>query len=375
MNSKTFSEINTEFTLPKDSYLNSASQTLCPTVVLDTFVKYANNYDAHDEYELVRGKVQKLINCRKDTEVVFTHGNNHSLNLLAHGICKRWNINDCVIVPESEHHANLIVWQKLSAMYNFRFETVNVIKDGSLDLGHLHDILDGCEGKILYSMSHISNSIGFVQPVKEIFAKVKEYDGITVLDASLSISRVKIDVQDMDIDFLTFTSHKFFSPTSVGILYGKHKLLEKLESIIWGDANSDLVPWKLEVGKPNICGVMALGSAIDWFMSYDIEDITVHDKLMNANMQMMLNELEFVKVFHPGYYKGGLISFNVEGQYAVDVGDYLRKEGIIAKAGFLNARPIVEEKFVNGVVRVSWSHYNTKDDIELLRVALIKAYQ
>lgn len=375
MNSKTFSEIKNDFSLPQEAYFNSASQTLCPTVVLDTFVKYANNYNAHAEYEQVRGKVQKLINCKKDNEVVFTHGNNHSLNLLAHGICKKWGVRDCVIVPESEHHANLIVWQKLSDMYGFRFETVNVIKDGSLDLGHLVDLLDSCEGKILYSTSHISNSIGFVQPIKSIFAKVKEYDGITVLDASLSISREKIDVQDMDIDFLTFTSHKFFSPTGVGILYGKHKLLEKLESIIWGDANSEYIPWKLEVGKPNICGVMALGSAIDWFMSYDLEDIHVHDKLMNANLQMMLNELPFVKVFHPGYYKGGLISFNVQGHYAVDVGDYLQKEGIVAKAGFLNARPIVEEKFVNGVVRISWSHYNTKDDIERLRVALAKAYQ
>lgn len=375
MNSKTFSEIKADFSLPQEVYFNSASQTLCPTVVLETFVKYANNYDAHADYELVRGKVQKLINCRKDSEVVFTHGNNHSLNLLAHGICKNWGVRDCVIVPESEHHANLIVWQKLSDMYDFRFETVNVIKDGSLDLGHLDDILDSCEGKILYSMSHISNSIGFVQPVKAIFARVKEYDGITVLDASLSISREKIDVQDMDIDFLTFTSHKFFSPTSVGILYGKHKLLEKLESIIWGDANSEFVPWKLEVGKPNIGGVIALGTAIDWFTQYDIEDIYVHDKLMNANLQMMLNELEFVKVFHPGYYKGGVISFNVEGHYAVDVGDYLKKGGIVAKSGFLNARPIVEEKFVNGVVRISWSHYNTKDDIEQLRIALTKAYR
>lgn len=374
MKLKNFSEINQDFSPLNKTYLNSASQTLCPTQVVKTLAEYCNNFEAKDEYELVRTKAKSLINAQKDSEIIFTHGNNYGINMVARSICSSWNVNDCVIVPESEHHANLDIWKDLANYYEFRFETVNVIKDGSLDLGHLEDILDSCDGKILFSVSHISNSIGYVQPIKELFAKVKEYEGITLLDASLSIGREKIDVQDIDADFVTFTGHKFYGPTGVGILYGKHKWLDRLDPLILGDNNSRLLPWRLETGKPNVSGIIALGSAIDWFTSYDIESFGARDKLMNANFQMMLNELDFIEIFHPGYYKGGVISFNIKGHYPNDVGEFLLKENIILKYGYLNARPIVEEKFPNGVLRLSWACYNTKDDVEALRLGLLKYY-
>jgi len=374
MNSKIFSKVKSDFTLPDKTYLNSASQTLIPNQVKNSYLDICNKIDARKEYENVRQKVKLLINSKKDNEVVFTQGNNHSINMIAKSICHKWHSNDCVIVPESEHHANLLIWQYMSIEYGFRFETVNVIKDGSMDLGHLEDLLDSCDGKILFSMSHISNSIGYVQPVKSIFDKVKEYDGITLLDASLSIGRELIDVQEFNIDFLTFTGHKFYGPTGVGILYGKQKYLDKLEPTILGDSNSTLLPWKLEIGKPNIASVVMLGSAIDWFTSYDLESFHTYDKLMNANFQMMLNELDFVEIFHPGYYKGGLIGFNLHGHHPAYVGEFLSNEGIVLKYGHLNARPIVEEKFPNGILRLSWACYNTKEDVEQLRQGLIKFY-
>lgn len=374
MSSKNFSKIKEDFTLPKQTYLDNASQTLLPNQVRQALFDYCNRFDIDEEYEQVRTKVKNLINAKRDSEIVFTHGRNQSINLVAKNICKNWHVKDCVIVPESEHHDNLYIWEKLSALYEFRFEKVNVIKDGSLDLGHLEDILESCEGKILFSISHISNSIGYVQPIKNLFSKVKEYDGLTFLDVSLSIGQEQIDVQDMDIDFLVFTAHKFYGPLGVGVLYGKHKHLEKLEPIFIGESKGQLLPWRLEIGKPNLNGVISLGSAIDWFTQYELDSFSSHNKLMNATLQMMLNDLDFVKIFHPGYYKGGLISFSVNGQYPEDVNEFLVKENLIIKHGFLNSRPIVEEKFSNGVLRVSWSCYNTKDDIENLKVALLKYY-
>jgi len=317
MNSKIFSKVKSDFTLPDKTYLNSASQTIIPNQVKDSYLDICNKIDARDEYEFIRQKVKLLINSKKDNEIIFTQGNNHGINMIAKSICHKWHSNDCVIVPESEHHANFLIWQYMSIEYGFRFETVNVIKDGSMDLGHLEDLLNGCDGKILFSMSHISNSIGYVQPVKSIFDKVKEYDGITLLDASLSIGRETIDVQDFNIDFLTFTGHKFYGPTGVGMLYGKQ---------------------------------------------------------MNANFQMMLNDLDFIEIFHPGYYKGGLIGFNVHGHHPAYVGEFLLNEGIVLKYGHLNARPIVEEKFPNGILRLSWACYNTKDDVEHLKQGLVKFY-
>ncbi len=374
MSSKNFSKIKEDFALPNQTYLNNASQTLLPNQVRQSLFDYCNRFDIELEYESVRSKIKQLINSRRDSEIVFTHGRNQSINLIAKNICKNWHANDCVIVPESEHHDNLYIWQQLSMTYNFRFETVNVIKDGSLDLGHLNDILESCEGKILFSISHVSNSIGYVQPIKDLFRTVKEYEGLTVLDASLSIGQEKIDVQDIDADFLVFTAHKFYGPFGVGVLYGKHKHLEKLEPLLIGESKSQLLPWRLEIGKPNLNGVIALGTAIDWFTSYDLESFSAHNKLMNANFQMMLNDLDFVKVFHPGFYKGKLISFNVTGHYPDDVNEFLIKENVIIKHGFLNARPIVEEKFPNGVLRLSWDCYNNKDDVEQLKSALVKFY-
>lgn len=372
MKSKNFSRIKEDFDIPNAVYLDSATKTYCPKPVIDTLSQISNQYDFLDSYELVRHKVSSLINAKKESEIVFTYSNTHSLNIIAQGICHTWKPKDCIIVPESEHYANLNIWRTLSVHYGFRFETVNVIKDGSLDLGHLEDILEDCDGKILFSISHISNTIGYVQPIKELFAKVKEYDGITVLDASLSISREHIDVQDMEVDLLTFGSNTFFGPTGTGVLYGKHKILEKLNPLIW-DNSSDQIPWKLESTVPNI-GVVALGSAIDWFKQYDLEDFKCHNRLLNAVTLTALNDLDFVEIFHPGFYKGGLISFNVKGKYPKDVEAFLKKNNIIVNSGFLDAQMIVEEKFVNGVVRASWSCYTTNDDIQLLKSTLIQCY-
>ena len=374
MKLKNFSGIKEDFDIPNAVYLDSASKTYCPKPVITTLSQISNQYDFLDDYEQVRHKIKSLINSKKESEIVFTYSNTHSLNILAQGICHTWKPKDCIIVPESEHYANLNIWKILSEHYGFRFETVNVIKDGSLDLGHLEDILEACDGKILFSISHISNTIGYRQPIKELFSKVKEYDGITMLDASLSISREKIDVQDMQIDLLTFGANTFFGPTGTGVLYGKHKILEKLSSLIW-DNNSNQIPWKLESTTPNISNVIAMGSAIDWFNQYDLESFQSYDRLLNATIQSELSDLEFIEIFHPGYYKSGLISFNVKGKYPKDVETFLRKDNIIVNSGYLDAQAIVEEKFVNGVVRASWHCYTTKEDIVQLKDSLIRCFE
>ncbi len=398
MKSRTFSEIKQEFDLPNVTYFDNAATTFCPNVVVSALVDYHTNYKANihrgihrlaekatDEYEGVRTKVKSLINAKKDSEIVFTSGTTHSINLIALGFCHKWGINDTIIVPESEHHANLLPWINIAEKNEINFQKINVIKDGSLDLAHLEEVLDDCAGRILFSIAHVNNTIGNVQPIKELFDLVKQYDGVTVLDAAQSIAKEVIDVQDLNADFVAFSAHKLYGPTGVGVLYGKQKYLEKLEPIFWGgDMISSVgwdtirvnqLPWKLEAGTPNIGGVIAMGAAIDWFKSYDIEDLKVHSKLMNANIQMMLNDLDFIDPFHPNFYKAGLISFNVKGCHPNDVAQLLEAQNIAVRSGFLCAQPIVEEKFINGVVRASWACYNTKDDIENLRKGLVTCYE
>lgn len=395
MNSKNFSKIKEDFVLPNIVYLDNAATTLCPEPVIKKLVDYHRDYKANihravhslgikatDEYEAVRQKVATLVNAKSKNEVVFTSGTTHSINLIAFGYCNKWGANDTVIVPESEHHANLVTWIKASEAFGFQFKTVNVIKDGSLDLGHLIDLLDDTNGKVLFSMAHISNTTGYVQPVKQIFEMVKSYDGITVLDAAQSVAKCDIDMNRDRIDMLAFSGHKLYGPTGVGVLVGRIKYIDKIDPMFWG---GDMVkevhwggiipsslPYKLEAGTTNIGGVIAMGAAIDWFKSYDIEDFKSHNLLINATIQMAFDEMDFIEVFHPGTYKGGVISFNIKGQHPEDVAQLLNAQKIAVRSGFLCAQPIVEEKFPNGMLRVSWACYNTKDDIDALVAALHK---
>lgn len=397
MNLKNFSKIKEDFKLPEITYLDNAATTFCPTPVIDKLVEYHRDYKANihravhslgikatDEYEAVRQKVAKLVNAKSKNEVVFTSGTTHSINLIAFGFCNKWGINDTVIVPESEHHANLLPWIKASEKFGFQFKTVNVIKDGSLDLGHLHDLLEESKGKVLFSMAHVNNTIGHVQPVKAIFEMVKEFDGITVLDCAQSISKENVDMNRDRIDMLAFSAHKLYGPTGVGVLVGRLKYLDKIEpqfwggdmvsSVHWGQISENTIPYKLEAGTPNIGGVIAMGAAIDWFNSYDFESFQSHNKLLNATIQMAFNEMDFIEVFHPGFYKAGLISFNVKGIHHSDVAQLLNTQKVAVRSGFLCAQPIVEEKFPNGLLRASWACYNTKEDIDNLVTALNKAH-
>ena len=398
MKLRNFSEIKDDFNLPDLVYLDNAATTFCPEVVVGSLIDYHRNYKANihrgihrlaeratAEYEGVREKVRKLLNAKRDSEVVFTSGTTQSLNMIAMGLCSSWGAGDSIIVTEAEHHANLLPWINIAEKNGINFHKINVIKDGSLDLAQLEETLDECSGRILFSIAHVNNTIGNIQPIKALFKLVKEYEGITVLDAAQSIAKETVDVQDLDADFVAFSGHKFYGPTGVGVLYGKQKYLEKLDPVFWGgdmisEVHWDVIkvnqlPWKLEAGTPNIGGVIALGAAIDWFMGYDIESFQAHSKLINATMQMMLNDLDFIEVFHPSYYKAGLISFNVKGCYPADVAQLLDVQNIAVRSGFLCAQPIVEEKFPNGVVRASWACYNTKDDVEKLRTALITCYE
>lgn len=382
MSSKTFSKINSDFAIRQSIYLDSASTSFCPTDVVDAVSTYNFTKEAKD-YNTVRTTVRNFINARRDNEIVFTSGATHSINLIAYGLCSKWRENDLIIVPESEHYSNLLVWHQIAQQHGLQFETVNVIKDGSLDLGHLQELLENAPGKILFSMAHISNSIGFEQPVQAIFNLVHQYDGITVLDASQSINKCKIDVQEMEIDFLAFSSHKMYGPTGIGVLYGRQKLLEKFDPLFyggvmvrqvhWSDIELNILPWKLEAGSQNISGILGLEQAILWMNSYGIDSFVAHNNAMSQYFASRISELDFIEVFHPGP-KNGLGSFNIKGIPSYDVAPLLEKSNIVIKSGFLSAQPIVEEKYVKGVLRASWACYNTENDIDHLCNALIRAY-
>jgi cysteine desulfurase/selenocysteine lyase len=368
MKLKSFTEIKQDFLLPNLTYLDNATRTYPLKTVIDSY-----NHNSVD-FEHVRESIRSFINAKKSSEVIFTSGVIHGLNTIANSICTKWGFRDTVIIPESEPSYNSDLWNKLSFRYNFDFKKVNVIKDGSLDLGHLEEILEECTGKILFSISHASESIGNVQPIKELFSKIREYDGLTILDVSNTIGKEIIDVQDLDADFVLFNGQNIYGPTGVGVLYGKHKKLEKLSSLFY-DEDEKLLPEKLENFETNVQGIIALGRAVDWHLDQDMQSISARYLLLNADVQMMLGSLDFVKIFHPSYYKSGIISFSMNDCFPLDVEEKLLSQGIQVKCGFLNSKNIIEEKFSNGIIRVSWALYNDKSDIEKLENSLKSCYK
>jgi cysteine desulfurase/selenocysteine lyase len=396
MNSENFSQIKDDFDLPDVIYLDNAATAFVPRCVIEAQNNYYKNFKANVhrgihslgdratvEYESVREKVCKLINARKSKEIVFTSGTTHSINILAKGLTAQFNDNDAIIVAESEHHANLVPWMEASYRTGCRFEPINIIKDGRLDLGHLQDVCSSVKGRILFCIAHISNTTGYEQNLAELIGVVHSFNGYVIVDAAQSVSKRKIDVQDLDIDFLAFSGHKLYGPTGVGVLYGKLKLLDKVEPFMLGGDMISYVhldryglaelPYKLEAGTPNIAGVIGMGAAIDWFLSYGAENFEAHDKKLSKAFNDALENLDYIKIFHPGK-KSGLISFAVDDVHPQDLATFLNLQNIAVRSGFLCAQPAVEEFFKSGVNRASWACYNDVEHAILLATALDKSY-
>lgn len=353
MNSKNFIETDVV-------YFDSATQNLIPLDI-------KNHYLSPDrDIDWARNVIKNFISAEKSKEIVFTNGNSHSVALIISGLKKNWRPNDTIIVPESEHGVNFEPWKKFAEDSECFFETINIIKDGRLDLGHLEEVLTNANGKILFSVSHVSATTGYLQPLDEVFSMIKQYDGITVLDATHSITNEVINVQEQLVDILFFHSANTYNYPGVGVLYAKQKILEKIEPIFL--ETDDLLPYpeRLESSYLNYNGIISLSKSIEWLQNFGMNSIKSRYLLMNANLQMVLNEMPSIDIFHPNFYKAGIISFTVRNHHSLDIRDYLKTQNIIVSAGKFHSRFLIDKD----IIRLSWDVNNTKDDVERLNLAL-----
>ncbi len=366
MNSKNFLEINDYFENSNVTYFDSAEKNLIPTHIKSQYLS------PDKDISWARSIIKDFISAEKAKEIVFTHCNSHSFSLIASGLKKFWRPNDTIIIPETEYFTNYEVWKKLSEETDCFFETINVIRDGRLDLGHLEEILENSTGKILFSMSHVSNSTGHVQPVRDLFSLIKQYDGLTVLDATFSINHEQINVCEDLIDFLVFNSSNCYNYPGISVLYAKQKLLEKIDPLFVETIDKLSYPEKLETKQLNLNGIVSLAKSLDWIQGLGLDNVKSKYLLTNASIQMIFQELDFIEVFHPNFYKGGIITFNIKGKNCLDVQDFLRSENIEVSAGLFDSKVLLEEKYINGLLRVSWALNNTKDDVLILKDSLKK---
>ena len=369
-------------------YFDSAATSFKPNSVVNSIVDYYTNYTANahrgdydisfavdTKYEGVRNKVQRFINAEKREEIVFTSGATQSLNMIAKGFFEEYlNDGDEVLLTKSEHASNILPWFEIKKNIKIKYIELD---NGIITIENV--IKSITPNTKVISIAHVTNVLGDKRPVKEITEYAHKKNILVVLDAAQSIPHMKVDVTDLDVDFLAFSGHKMCGPTGIGVLYGKYDLLEKMNpQNVGGGMNNEFesnmtykykrAPYKFEAGTPNIAGVIGLGSAIDYINKIGIDNIENYVLDLRKYAIEKMEKLNNIEIYNKDIETSTIV-FNVKGVHSQDTATYLNKHGICVRAGNHCAKILKDEIKVTNTCRVSIYLYNTKDDVD----ALIKA--
>ena len=375
-------------------YLDNAATSQTPRQVIDVIVDYYSNYNANihrgvhslsqeatDKYEQARQKIQKHFNAEHSHEIIFTSGTTHSINLVASGFSSFLKKGDEVLVSAMEHHSNIVPWQMMCEKTGVKLKVIPMNEEGELMLSEYDDLLS--EKTKLVFVNHISNTLGTINPIKEIIDKAHQVGAAILIDGAQACPHLVPDVQDLDVDFYTASAHKMCGPTGVGMLYGKEELLKKLppyqgggemiEEVTFEKSTYAELPHKFEAGTPNICGGIAFGAAIDYMNSIGFENIATYENELLKYATQELNKIEGLKIYGTSKNKTSVISFNLEGIHPYDVGTILDKMGIAVRTGHHCTQPIMDFYSVPGTVRASFAFYNTLNEVDVFVEAVKKA--
>lgn len=378
-------------------YLDSAATSQKPVQVIEAIKAYYefDNSNVHrgvhtlgnratDKYEGAREKVRKFINAQSTQEIIFTRGTTTALNTVATGY-GRANVveGDEIVITHMEHHSNIIPWQQLAKEKNATLKYIELEADGTLSLEKVRATVTP-KTKIV-SVSMASNVLGTINPIKEIAQIAHANGAVMVADGAQAAPHMKIDVQDLDVDFLGFSGHKMCGPTGIGVLYGKKEHLEKMEPIEFGGEMIDFVglyestwkelPWKFEGGTPIIAGAIGLGAAIDFLTDIGLDNILEHEHKLAGYAMDQLETIDGLKIFGPRdpMKRCGLVTFNLDDVHPHDVATVLDMNGIAVRAGHHCAQPLMKCLQQVATARASFYLYNTEEDIDRLVAGLRSA--
>ena len=364
-------------------YFDNAATTFKPQCVVDALNEYYLNYTANAhrgdydfahqvdvKYEEARNKVAQFINANSN-EVVFTSGTTMSLNMIAHGL-KNITENDEILITEAEHASNVLPWFKLSERTNCKVKYIELDSEGRLTTTNLKKALNP-HVKIV-SLAHITNVLGYCFDVKEFAKIIHENGSLFILDGAQSVPHMKIDVKDLDVDFLAFSGHKMCGPTGIGVLYGKYQLLEELDTMmVGGGMNSKFdncgvigylyPPQKFEAGTQNIAGAIGLGKAIDYLNSIGMDNIQKYEKELHDYAIKKLNDVDIIHVYNKNA-DSGIITFNVKNVFAQDAASLFNSYGIAVRSGQHCAKILLNKLDTDATVRASLYFYNTFEEID-----------
>ena len=400
---KTINEIRADFPILKRLinkqpliYFDNGATSQTPVQVVDRIVQYysyenANihrgvhtlSQEATDLYEQARQKLQKHFNAQKSSEILFTAGTTHAINLVASGYGALMQAGDEVIVSASEHHSNIVPWQLACQRSGAKLKVIPMDEYGVLDLEAYNSLLT--ERTKIVCVQHVSNALGNIHPVKEIIELAHQRGAVVIVDGAQAAPHLQIDVQALDVDFYAVSGHKMYAPTGIGMLYGKEALLlalppyqgggEMIKEVCFEKSTYADLPYKFEAGTPNICGGIAFGAAIDYMHSLGLADMAAYEHKLLAYAIEKLQTIEGIILYgNPDLEKRtAVISFNLKGIHPYDVGTILDKMGIAVRTGHHCAQPIMDFYHIPGTIRASFAVYNTFDEIDTFVEGVKKA--
>ncbi|MBI2258034.1 MAG: cysteine desulfurase [Flavobacteriia bacterium] len=375
-------------------YFDNGATSQKPQSVLDSINKFYSKDNANihrgvhhlsqkatNEFEESRKTIARFLNASTHEEIIFTKGTTDGINLIAFSFGELLKEGDEVLITAMEHHSNIVPWQMLCERKKCSLKVLPINENGELLLEEIDQYIS--EKTKIFAFTHISNTLGTVNPIKELVQKAHQFGAVAVVDGAQSIQHKPIDVQDLNCDFYLFSGHKVYGPTGIGVLYGKEKWLEKMppyqgggdmiKKVTFQKTTYNELPFKFEAGTPHIAGGICLGKAIEYLSQFNFHDIEKHETMLTDYAQDLLYTFEDIVIYGESKHKTGVVSFNIEGIHPFDLGTLLDKQGIAVRTGHHCTQPLMDFYKIPGTVRCSFALYNTKEEIDFFISAMDKS--
>ena len=372
-------------------YFDNAASTQKPTAVINAIKSYYENdhsnvhrgvhslsIRATELYEASRKKVTDYINANNSNEIIFTKGTTDSINLVAHSLTNSIKESDEIVITTMEHHSNIVPWQELCKRTGASLKIAPIDHNGELMIEELEKLL--CKNTKILALTHTSNTLGTINPIKEIITMAHHLNIKVLIDGAQAIGHQNIDVQDLDCDFYAFSGHKLYGPTGIGVLYGKEDLLNELEPYQFGgemilkvtfdETTYNSLPYKFEAGTPNIAGAIGLEKAIGYLESVNLNACVKQETAVTKYALKQLKDFSNIKLIGNSDNRSSIISFTIENIHPHDIGTILNQKGIAMRTGHHCTMPLMDFYNIPGTIRASFSFYNTENEVDDMVAAL-----
>ncbi len=375
-------------------YFDNAATTQKPHQVIDRISAYysAENANIHrgvhhlsqiatQDYEAARIRIKNYIGAEKENEIIFTKGTTDGINLIASSFGELMKNGDEILISAMEHHSNIVPWQLLAERKGIVLKVIPIHQDGTLDMDAFDRMVN--TNTKLVSITHISNTLGTINPIEKIIDKAHQVGAKVLIDGAQSIQHGEVNVSRLNCDFFVFSGHKIFGPTGIGVLYGKESILDQMppyqgggdmiKRVSFEKTSYNELPFKFEAGTPNIIGGIALGTALEFMESIDTSQAFSYENELLTYAEKELLQIADLKIYGTSARKTSLVSFNVASIHPFDIGTLLDKQGIAVRTGHHCTQPLMDYYKIPGTIRASFSIYNTKEEVDAFIHALKRA--